>query len=109
MAEDNARLIAALAEAPPGGVRQLQAGVPPNPAVVRAEKLSKLSLALRKSNKIKDFSDTQNTNVPEWLRRFETELWDRSQRTSSLRGDGGVWKKGRLYIFLCYLLRILAI
>ena len=74
MAADNARLIAALAEAPPGGVRQIQAGAPPNPATIRAEKLQKLSLALRKSNKIKDFTDAQNTNIREWLRRFETEL-----------------------------------
>ena len=76
MQEENTRLITALttARAGAGGRQPLQVGALPNEAAIRAEKLQKLSLALRKSNKIKDFTDTQTTNIREWLRRFEAEL-----------------------------------
>ena len=77
MAEENAKLITALTtqqRAGAGGRQPLQVGALPNEAAIRAEKLQKLSLALRKSNKIKDFTDTQTTNIREWLRRFEAEL-----------------------------------
>ena len=77
MAEENAKLITALntqQRAGAGGRQPLQVGALPNEAAIRAEKLQKLSLALRKSNKIKDFTDTQTTSIREWLRRFEAEL-----------------------------------
>ena len=60
MQEENAKLIAALANQPQ--VVQ-QVGQAPNAAAVRNEKLAKLSLALRKSGKVKDFRDTQESNV----------------------------------------------
>ena len=70
MAADNAALIAAL-NANPGA-----AHVPPAPNAeqLRAAKLAKLSLALRKSGKLKDFKDSQQSNVREWLKRFDQEL-----------------------------------
>ena len=71
MQEENAKLIAALANQPQ--VVQ-QVGQAPNAAAVRNEKLAKLSLALRKSGKVKDFKDTQENNVREWLKRFDQEL-----------------------------------
>ena len=68
MATENAKLVAALANQPRAG------GAPVNAAAVRSEKLAKLSLALRKSGKIKDFKDTEDSNVREWLKRFDQEL-----------------------------------
>ena len=67
MQEENARLIAALARQP-----RVAAGGQPvvNHAAIRSEKLAKLSLALRKSGNVKDFKDTQECNVREWLKRF---------------------------------------
>ena len=46
----------------------------PNPVAVRAEKISKLNLALRKSGKIKDFKDNQDVSVKEWIRKYESEI-----------------------------------
>ena len=71
MQEENAKLIAALANQPQ--VVQ-QVGQAPNAAAVRNEKLAKLSLALRKSGKVKDFKDNPECNVREWLKRFDQEL-----------------------------------
>ncbi|CAL4213510.1 unnamed protein product [Meganyctiphanes norvegica] len=65
MVRENARLVQALARAP--------APAPLDPAVIRAEKVAKLSLALRKSHKVKDFKDTSETNIREWLKRFDQE------------------------------------
>ena len=45
-----------------------------DPAVIRAEKVSKLGLALRKSQKVKDFKETQECSMKEWLKRFDQEL-----------------------------------
>ena len=39
----------------------------PSAEAIRAEKLSKLNLALRKSSKIKEYKDTQEMNIKEWL------------------------------------------
>ena len=75
MQAENAKLIAALSGAgnqqpqgQPGGI------VPVNPAAVRQEKLAKLSLALRKSTKVKDFREAQECNVKDWLKRLDQEL-----------------------------------
>ena len=59
MQEDNAKLIAALANVPQVVQQQVvqQGGQQANVAAVRGEKLAKLSLALRKSGKVKDFRD----------------------------------------------------
>ena len=76
MQEDNAKLIAALANQPQVVQQQVaqQGGQQANVAAVRGEKLQKLSLALRKSGKIKDFKDTQECKVRDWLKRFDQEL-----------------------------------
>ncbi|CAL4184499.1 unnamed protein product [Meganyctiphanes norvegica] len=65
MVRENARLVQALARAP--------VPAPLDPAVSRAEKVAKLSLALRKSHKVKDFKDASETNIREWLKRFDQE------------------------------------
>ena len=51
-----------------------QAAQAQDPGAVRAEKISKLNLALRKSSKIKDFKDTQDVSMKEWLRKYEAEI-----------------------------------
>ena len=40
----------------------------PTAEAIRAENLSKLNLALRKSSKIKEYKDTQEMNIKEWLK-----------------------------------------
>ena len=69
--EDINRLIEALAEErrPAGGLAPV-----PDVAAIRTDKLAKLSLALRKSSKVKDFKDTQESNIREWLKRFDQEI-----------------------------------
>ena len=45
------------------------------PVVTRAEKISRMQLNLRKSNKLKEFKESTETGaVKEWLSRFETEI-----------------------------------
>ena len=46
----------------------------PTAQAIRSEKLSKLNLALRKSLKIKDYKDTQDVNMKEWLKKYEEEI-----------------------------------
>ena len=46
----------------------------PAAEAIRAEKLSKLNLALRKSSKIKEYKDTQDMNIKEWLKKYEEEI-----------------------------------
>ena len=46
----------------------------PTAEAIRAEKLSKLNLALRKSSKIKEYKDTQEMNIKEWLKKYEEEI-----------------------------------
>ncbi len=41
---------------------------------IRAEKFSKLALALRKSGKVKDFKEGQDSSVEDWLKRFDQEV-----------------------------------
>ena len=76
MQEDNAKLIAALANQPQVVQPQVaqQGGQQANVAAVRSEKLAKLSLALRKSGKVKDFRDAPEIKVRDWLKRFDQEL-----------------------------------
>ena len=42
--------------------------------VARADKVSKLGIALRKSYKVKEFKDTNEGSVKEWLTRFDQEI-----------------------------------
>ena len=51
-----------------------QAAQAPDVVAIRAEKISKLNLALRKSSKIKDYKDTQDLSMKEWLRKYEEEI-----------------------------------
>ena len=46
----------------------------PTAEAIREEKLSKLNLALRKSSKIKEYKDTQEMNIKEWLKKYEEEI-----------------------------------
>ena len=73
MAEQNAKLIAALS-ANPAQQQPLPQAQQPDVAAIRADKFAKLSLALRKSGKVKDYKDTQDTSVEEWLKRFDQEV-----------------------------------
>ena len=43
-------------------------------AVARADKISKLGVSLRKSYKVKEFKDTNEGSVKEWLTRFDQEI-----------------------------------
>ena len=71
MATDKARLIAALSAHPGAGHAPPAL---PDAAQLRAEKLAKLSLTLRKSGKLRDFKDSQQSNVREWVKRFDQEI-----------------------------------
>ena len=42
--------------------------------MVRAEKLQRLTLALRKSNKIRDFKDSSEADIKTWLKKFDFEI-----------------------------------
>ena len=42
--------------------------------IARAEKISKIQVNLRKSNKIKEFKESTETTVKEWLLKFDTEI-----------------------------------
>ena len=57
LSRQNAELIQKLADQ--------AAPAPADVAAIRAEKISKLNLALRKSSKVKDFKDTQEVSVKE--------------------------------------------
>ena len=46
----------------------------PAVAVVRAEKVQRLAMGLRKSNRIKDFKHTKDSNVRTYIKRFDEEL-----------------------------------
>ena len=72
MADENAKLIASMSVNP--GQQQPMQQQQPDVAAIRANKLAKLSLALRKSGKVKDYKDTQDSNVEEWLKRFDQEV-----------------------------------
>ena len=53
---------------------QLMAVRAPDPAVVRAEKIMKLGIALRKSTKLKEYKEDGDCSVKEWIRRLEHEV-----------------------------------
>ena len=67
------RLIAALAQRP----QQVagQAGVQqPDLAAVRASAVARMALGLRKSQKLKDFKHSQESDIKQWLRKFDIEV-----------------------------------
>ena len=43
-------------------------------AAARADKISKLGIALRKSYKVKEFKETREESVKEWLTRYDQEI-----------------------------------
>ena len=43
-------------------------------AAARAEKISKIQINLKKSNKLKEYKESTETTVKEWLSKFNTEL-----------------------------------
>ena len=45
-----------------------------DPVVVRADKVQRLTLALRKSNKIRDFKDVLESDIQEWVKKFDFEI-----------------------------------
>ena len=45
-----------------------------NDAAVRADKIQRLAIGLRKSNKIKDFKHTKESNVRTYIKRFDEEI-----------------------------------
>ena len=51
-----------------------RAGVPPDAAAARVDKVSKLAIALRKSLKVKEFREVNDCTVKEWLSRFHQEV-----------------------------------
>ena len=56
---------------------ELRAVVQPaqqDPQAVRAERIQRLTLGLRKSNKIRDFKDTAESDIRLWLQRFDFEI-----------------------------------
>ena len=54
--------------------------------VARAEKISKIQVNLRKSNKIKEFKESTETTVKEWLSKFDTEI-NTLKKMAGLVGD----------------------
>ena len=73
---DTAALIEALARrrgAPgPGGPAHVPDAA--EVAAARADKISKLDISLRKSYKVKEFKDVNESSVKEWLTKFEQEV-----------------------------------
>ncbi len=84
MVEENAKLIAALAANP--GQQQPPQLQQSDVAAIRADKIAKLSLALRKSGNVKDYKDTRDRNVKEWLKCFDQEVLH-LKKMSSIAND----------------------
>merc|ERR1711888_46458 len=72
------------AVAPPGDAIAARAAAV---VVARAEKISKIQLNLRKSNKLKEFKEsTETSTVKEWLSRFDTEI-NTLKKMAGIAGD----------------------
>ena len=57
-----------------GEIQAIVQPLQPDANVVRAEKVQRLTLALRKSNKIKDFKESSETDIKTWLKKFDFEI-----------------------------------
>ena len=55
-------------------------------AAARAEKILKIQINLRKSNKVKEYKESAESNVKEWLTKFDTEL-NALKRMAGVVGD----------------------
>ena len=58
--------------AQPVAVNVNQAPLAPN--VVRAEKVQRLAMAIRKTNRLKEFKHTKESNIRVYIKKFEEEL-----------------------------------
>ena len=74
MADENAKPIAALAANPAQQQQQLPQVQQQNDAAIRSETFAKLNVNLRKTSKIKDFKESQDSNVEDWFKRFNQEV-----------------------------------
>ena len=63
------RVIAALGR---GGAHGCGGHVP-DPTASRAKNIANLKLSFRKSGKVKDFKESQELKVQEWIKRFDEE------------------------------------
>ena len=45
-----------------------------DPAAIRADKVQRVALGLRKSNRIKDFKHHKDSNIRIWIKKFEEEI-----------------------------------
>ena len=54
--------------------------------VAKAEKISKIQLNLRKSNKLKEYKESTETAVKEWLSKFDTEI-NTLKKMAGIAGD----------------------
>ena len=57
-----------------GEIRAVVQPQQPDANTVRAEKVPCLTLGLRKSNKIRDFKDTVESDIKEWVKKFDFEI-----------------------------------
>ena len=57
-----------------GELRAVVQPAQPDANTVRADKLQRLTLGLRKSNKIRDYKDTAESDIRLWLQRFDFEI-----------------------------------
>ena len=81
-------LLAAIRHKPQLG-GEIRAVVQPPPAdavAVRADKVQRLTLALRKSNKIRDFKDVLESDIREWVKKFDFEI-DALKRMVGINND----------------------
>ena len=61
----------------PGIQRPVAVNVNPAPIaahVVRAEKVQRLAMAIRKTNRLKEFKHTKDANIRTYIKKFEEEL-----------------------------------
>ena len=57
-----------------GEIRAMVQPQQPDANAVRADKLQHLTLGLRKSNKIRDFKDVLESDIKEWVKKFDFEI-----------------------------------
>ena len=76
--DEMARLIAVLAQCPQQVVAnqagQQQGVQQPDPAAVRASAVARMALGFKKSQKLKDFKHSEESDIKQWLRKFDIEV-----------------------------------
>ena len=66
--------VLSLAQFPAVAVAVVAAAAAAAAVAARANKISKMGINLRKSNKVREFKDSSETNIKEWLTRFDQEM-----------------------------------